>query len=448
MQCVRRIALILPGLAWFTASFVNSSPVAAASVGLTIRATPAAGLEYGALAVVNGRDPSDLIRSVWQCALDARATDTGCDPNNWTAALTRTRGAFSTTFAVESTFETTNGRKVDCRVDRCELGAAGLRPSPAGMLAEPLIATHPISFARSDHPQRFVDAVFAGVKVTRNLVYVRRAALPLRLDLYQPVHDTLPSRPLIVWIHGGGYQLGQKEDLDALARTWARRGYVAATIDYRLAPGTDATNPAIAQAIDDAAQDASSSVEWLVVRSTEYHIDRDAVIVAGISAGAATALELATHPLPSMPPVAVALSISGAIPSATPLHRTSTAVLMFNGTLDHINPLTRADHDCERIRASGQNCQLVSYDGQGHGLSQLQSNIDTVSIHFLVADHLVVPRPLDAPGPPPAAARHKGAAAGASQVVLVGCIVAAIGLLMWHRRRSRHQKKRESVSTR
>ena len=58
----------------------------------------------------------------------------------------------------------------------------------------------------------------------------------LFMDIYQPDGDTLNARPLIIWAFGGGFVFGSKTspDMVTLSSAFAKRGYVCASIDYRL----------------------------------------------------------------------------------------------------------------------------------------------------------------------------------------------------------------------
>ena len=88
-------------------------------------------------------------------------------------------------------------------------------------------------------PQRYRDPVFA--KTTKT-TYVYKSApdlvtgklVPLRLDVYRPVGDTLAKRPAIIWIHGGGFRFGDRSAMGAIAAEWAQKGYVTVSISYRL----------------------------------------------------------------------------------------------------------------------------------------------------------------------------------------------------------------------
>lgn len=124
----------------------------------------------------------------------------------------------------------------------------------------------------------------------------------LRFDVYYPEENEtnpLPKRPFILMIFGGGFYTGNRASCEGYCREFARRGFVAATIDYRL--GKD--NPNINQcacnetlsherAVYRALQDAHAAMRYFVHNANEYKIDTNALFVGGYSAGAVTALNL------------------------------------------------------------------------------------------------------------------------------------------------------------
>ena len=56
----------------------------------------------------------------------------------------------------------------------------------------------------------------------------------LQMNIWKPIGDNNTSRPIILWIHGGGFFTGNKNDMDVIAQAYAERGYVSATMSYRL----------------------------------------------------------------------------------------------------------------------------------------------------------------------------------------------------------------------
>jgi hypothetical protein len=110
----------------------------------------------------------------------------------------------------------------------------------------------------------------------------------LKLDIYSPDQnvDLFNLRPLVLMIHGGGFIAGNKEDRKTECIALAQKGYVAATISYRLGWNTGLQR---IQAIYRAHQDANASLRYLVSNYSTYGIDTNWIFIGGTSAGAITA---------------------------------------------------------------------------------------------------------------------------------------------------------------
>lgn len=97
----------------------------------------------------------------------------------------------------------------------------------------------------------------------------------LKLNLARPKAGTGPF-PAIICIHGGGFRAGTRDGYDNLCVRLAERGYVAATITYRLAPKFQF--PA-------AVHDTKAAVRWVRANAKKYQIDPNRIGVTGGSAG-------------------------------------------------------------------------------------------------------------------------------------------------------------------
>jgi dienelactone hydrolase len=156
-------------------------------------------------------------------------------------------------------------------------------------------------------PLRYRDQVFSGVTVDSDLQYGSAPGLQgtpqaLKLDLYRPAGDTATGRPAIIWIHGGGFHAGDKtaQPFPNLANAFAQRGYVSASINYRLlgtdkCAGVDPPPPTCQAAAVEAQHDAQAAVRWLRAHAAGYGVDPDRIAVGGGSAGADAALLVGLH---------------------------------------------------------------------------------------------------------------------------------------------------------
>jgi len=113
-----------------------------------------------------------------------------------------------------------------------------------------------------------------GIKVERDLAYVPGGHERQKLDLYLPEKKSDAPLPLIVWVHGGGWQGGNKGNPPGL---WlVKKGYALASINYRLSQ--HAKFPA---QIDD----CKAAVGWLKANAKKYNLDPRHVGAWGASAG-------------------------------------------------------------------------------------------------------------------------------------------------------------------
>jgi len=117
--------------------------------------------------------------------------------------------------------------------------------------------------------------------------------LDLNLDVYYPKTDVFKNRPLVMLIHGGAFYIGTKESAceKTLATTLAKRGYLVASIDYRL--GFKLTPTDIEMGAYRAIQDANAALRFLSHNAKGLGIDPDQVYIGGTSAGAVASLNTA-----------------------------------------------------------------------------------------------------------------------------------------------------------
>ena len=118
----------------------------------------------------------------------------------------------------------------------------------------------------------------------RDVTYARYGDRTLEMDLYRP-KQVWGKLPAVVCIHGGGWAKGNRVSHEKIAQALAARGYVAATISYRLSG--EAPFPA-------AIQDCKAAVRFLRANADEYGIDEHRIGAIGLSAGGHLTALLAT----------------------------------------------------------------------------------------------------------------------------------------------------------
>ena len=109
----------------------------------------------------------------------------------------------------------------------------------------------------------------------RDLAYVESGHARQKLDLFVPAGSDRPL-PAIVWIHGGGWQSGSKEQCLPLRQGYTGRGYAVASVGYRLSG--DAVFPA-------QIEDCKAAMRWLRAHAKRYGLDLNRFGVWGSSAG-------------------------------------------------------------------------------------------------------------------------------------------------------------------
>jgi acetyl esterase/lipase len=155
---------------------------------------------------------------------------------------------------------------------------AALQPDATPPVPRGFGSTEEVKDAIRQGKVRLVNLFIAqpdGVEAITNLEYGRVGERSLRLDLYRPKGIQKPV-PAVILIHGGGWKSGNREIYRYYCIKLAERGYVTATMSYRLSK--EAPYPA-------AVQDAKCAVRWLRANARKYRVDEDKIAVLGGSAG-------------------------------------------------------------------------------------------------------------------------------------------------------------------
>jgi acetyl esterase/lipase len=124
----------------------------------------------------------------------------------------------------------------------------------------------------------------AGYSVKEDLAYGRNPRQ--KLDVYTPDHLT-GKAPVILFLYGGSWQTGNKEQYLAFGESFATKGIIVAIADYRVYP--EVRYP-------DFLKDGAAALAYVHAHIAEYGGDPDRIFIAGHSAGAYIAVMLAADP--------------------------------------------------------------------------------------------------------------------------------------------------------
>ncbi len=123
---------------------------------------------------------------------------------------------------------------------------------------------------------------YPDVDVQRDVDYRKIDGRTLRLDIYSPKSISHPL-PAVLWIHGGGWARGRKEQRPPV--NLMSHGYVVVSVEYRLSG--EAPFPA-------QIEDCKAAIRWMRANAVTYHIDPDHIGAWGHSAGGHLAALLGT----------------------------------------------------------------------------------------------------------------------------------------------------------
>jgi poly(3-hydroxybutyrate) depolymerase len=147
--------------------------------------------------------------------------------------------------------------------------------------------------------QRYESELFPAYQLQSDIQYGQSikesgSVQNLMLDLYTAPGDTASHRAMVIFIHGGGFKSGDKVSNfgTLICSGLAKRGYVVASINYRLT-ATTATDSQHFVAMIRAVQDAKAAVRFFRRYADAYGIDSTRIYVTGSSAGCITALHMA-----------------------------------------------------------------------------------------------------------------------------------------------------------
>ena len=211
----------------------------------------------------------------------------------------------------------------------------------------------------------------------------------LSLHQFNPKgHQATDRAPAIVFFFGGGWNGGKPKQFFEQARFFADHGFVAFSAEYRVKSRNDATP-------FDCVEDGKSAIRWVRSHAKELGVDPDKIVAAGGSAGGHVAVctgiieghenkneDLSVSSVPNamvlFNPVLDTTKNGYGAKRFTPERQTEISpnhhvqagvapTILFHGTADKTVPFENAETFAKLMKEAGNNCELISFEGKGHG---------------------------------------------------------------------------------
>jgi acetyl esterase/lipase len=237
-------------------------------------------------------------------------------------------------------------------------------------------------------------------QITPNITYLVANGHDDKLDIYQRRDATAPQ-PTLIWIHGGGWTGGTKEQATMSLLPWLEMGWNVVNVEYRLA------RVSLAPA---AVEDCLCALRWIGAHAAEYKIDPKRLVVSGDSAGGHLALTTgmipdnagldrqcpSTNPLPKVAAIVnwygitdvadlldgpnmklYAVAWMGSMPNRMEIARRVSPlsfvrqdlppILTIHGDADPTVPYTHATRLRDALKSANVTNQLLTIPGGKHG---------------------------------------------------------------------------------
>jgi acetyl esterase/lipase len=253
------------------------------------------------------------------------------------------------------------------------------------------------------------------LKTAREEIYKTVNGVDLPVYIWQPDPDKAPPYPksVIAFFYGSGWDNGQVSQFAPHCVYFASRGMTAMAFDYRVSARHPGATPV------DAMQDARSAMRWLRLNAVELGINPGKVVGAGGSAGAhaiaAAAMvtsfnEAGEDDAIPAEPNALALfnpvldtskkgfgfdrfpssdaakkaNLTGAIRAGLP------PMIIFHGTNDRVIAFDSSFEFCRKAKKKKNVCDLMVFEGQGHGFFNFNVSFDLYQSTLLALDDFLV----------------------------------------------------------
>ena len=279
---------------------------------------------------------------------------------------------------------------------------SGIRPQKPPLGYYSLVPAYVALWLGLEKLVNMTPEIPSDIEEIKNVEYKNINGISLQIDLYKPKNLRQPA-PLLVFIHGGSWSHGKRSDYLVYLVPFAQKGYVTATVTYRLLK--DGPYPACAEDIADA-------VQWFFKHGETYGYDPDRIALIGGSAGGHlamlggygwrnhytdSAIALPNHKIKAVVDIygpadltteyarnhrLVTRFIARSYTEAPELYREASPVeyldrndpptLIFQGTSDELVPYSQSDNLKSKLDSLGVPCVYHRLPGWPHTMDIVQ----------------------------------------------------------------------------
>lgn len=241
---------------------------------------------------------------------------------------------------------------------------------------------------------RYLDTVFENITIQKDVIFgetitSKGTKQTLGLDIYSPENDKVKNRPVIVWIHGGGFRYGNDKTqayIVEMAERFAKKGYVCIAIDYRVRenPFDDITGT-----VSDAVEDVTKGLEWIRANSKSLNVDVSKIIVGGGSAGGILGSDLCFNDREDKNDKAGIIGFVNmwGTPnekwSKLDIDKNDPPTIIIHGTEDQLVPYSNSVALAERLKANNIKNELVTFKGAVHTPVEHMDDFEIKITNFL-----------------------------------------------------------------
>ncbi len=243
---------------------------------------------------------------------------------------------------------------------------------------------------------RYFNQVFNDFSM-ETVTYLTKGAEKLEMDIYTPKGDTEVNRPVILYVHGGGFAGGKRDEkrYTDFCETMAKKGYVAITMSYTLLRkgksfGCDFSAEGKVDVFDGTAADVHAATQYVLEHAEAMNIDPQMITLAGSSAGAEAVLH-AAYVKDTQATLGADFKYAGVISMAGAMindrlitNDNAIPTQLFHGTCDNLVPYGTAPHHycgyntpgfltlyggrsiADRLEAIGEGYYMVTGCNGGH----------------------------------------------------------------------------------